>query len=179
MMRGSRASAVAIAMRCRWPPENWCGWRARCERSSETSSSSANARAPLGPRHARVNAERLGHDVLDRHGRVERRERILEHGLDLLADRRRIPGLQRRELGSGEADRARWDRHEPEHRVGDRGFAGARFTNQAECLAGPDRERRALHRVERRAPQVQAGTLAEGDLELVDLEHGITFMRCP
>jgi hypothetical protein len=42
---GVNASAEAMAMRCRWPPENWCGCRPRCSSDSETSFSSSMALA--------------------------------------------------------------------------------------------------------------------------------------
>ena len=42
---------------------------------------------PLLPLPAAVDAQRFGHDVTDRHPRVERRERILEDDLHLTSQR--------------------------------------------------------------------------------------------
>ena len=101
---GSRASARAIAMRCRWPPEN-----SRGNRSA----------APAGRPHLlqqvpdplrRVlhrdipHRQRFGEDRLDRHRRVQRGVRVLEHHLDLRRQRRGVPsGTAARCPGPGRA----------------------------------------------------------------------------
>ena len=86
---GSVASARAIEMRCRWPPENWCGnFSASAAASPTELSSSATrsasrrsfsaARAAFGEA---VLAQRLGDDVLHLPARIEARVRVLEDHL--------------------------------------------------------------------------------------------------
>src|SRR5262249_18907351 len=82
-----------------------------------------------------VDAQRAGHDLPDRHSRVERRVRILEHRLDLAAQvpERRV--LLGRQLLALEADRAGRRRLELKDRAAKRGLAAARLADDAERLA--------------------------------------------
>ena len=84
---GVSASARAMPMRCRWPPENSCGNRELIDGSRPTSRSSSLMRfVDLLVVHA-VRAHRLGEDVADRQPRVERGHRVLEDDLQVAADR--------------------------------------------------------------------------------------------
>ena len=52
MNEGSTASALAIPMRCRWPPENSCGNRFACSGDRPTVRSSSFTRClPASPRY--------------------------------------------------------------------------------------------------------------------------------
>src|SRR5438132_1695454 len=83
---GLTASARAIATRCRWPPESWCGyfWAIVCggtrptvrRRSSTTASTSPRAAIPVDP-------QRPFQVVLHLLDRVQRGKRILEDHLHL------------------------------------------------------------------------------------------------
>src|SRR5262249_26296922 len=81
--------------------------------------------APATP--AVVDAQRLGHDLPDRHSRVERRVRILEHRLDLAAQVPERRALLGRQLLALEADRAGRRRLELQDRAAERRLAAARL----------------------------------------------------
>ena len=82
-----------------------------------------------------VDAQRLG----DRSGhgvaRVERRVRVLEHGLDTPPERHQVGPVHRREVGAVEADRSRRRRFQAEQQVGGGRLARTRLAD--------DRDRRA------------------------------------
>ncbi len=84
---GRRASARAIPIRWRCPPENSWGKRQRCSGLRPTSWSSSATR---WYRCARVpdvmDLERFGDDVADQHPRAQRAERVLEDDLELRPD---------------------------------------------------------------------------------------------
>ena len=78
-----------MPIRCRWPPENSCGKRLRCWRVEADQLAAVRSRVRgrrCGPGDL-VHPQRLADDLADRQPRVERGERVLEHDLDLLADR--------------------------------------------------------------------------------------------
>ena len=84
---GSRASARAIPIRWRWPPENSCGKRSRCSGFRPTRESSSRELL-LEPRRATpASAQRRGEDLAHALARVQRRLRVLEDHLHLPADR--------------------------------------------------------------------------------------------
>ena len=85
---GSSASARAMPMRCRWPPENAWGYRLACSGCSPTSVSSSRTRRARSAGGTPCASQRLGEDVADRQPRIERRHRILEHHLQVAADRK-------------------------------------------------------------------------------------------
>ncbi len=93
-----------------------------------------------------VDQHRLGQDLLDRHARVEARERVLEDHLHLPAQ-----GPQRRPSVAGDvaaldADRAaaRLDQPQREPRQG--GLAAAALAHHRQRLAGGDAQRHAVDR---------------------------------
>ena len=81
---GSGASARAMPMRWRCPPENSCGWRRIASRGSCTLSSRAATRSvELGAVGGEAEIDdRLGQHVAHALARVEAAERVLEHHLD-------------------------------------------------------------------------------------------------
>ena len=94
---GCMASARAIAMRWRCPPENWCG--KRLAKSRIEADRVEPFRRHRRRRRARVDQpvrdRAFGDRVADPHARIERGERVLEHHLDprrALA-RRRPPAI--------------------------------------------------------------------------------------
>ena len=94
------------------------------------------------------SADAFADDLLDRHPRRQRRERILEHDLHPPAHR-----AQRRAVGVVEAraferDAAGGDRLQREQRHAERRLARARLADDAERLAALQLERRVAHRVE-------------------------------
>ena len=108
---GCVASARAIEMRWRWPPENWCGNFSRVgggqpDRAQQLGRRVACA-APRSSLHEAVLAQRLGDDVLHLPARIQAGVRVLEDHLHApaqhrapaadahvagVADRRRRPG---------------------------------------------------------------------------------------
>src|SRR6516225_8513419 len=98
-----------------------------------------DALAHCGPAETKA-AQRLGDDLGDGEPRVERRHRILEHGLQMLAMR---PHGALAELGhvlaeKGDAARARRDELEDQTRQG--ALATTALADDAERLAALDRE---------------------------------------
>src|SRR6059036_2468626 len=83
--RGEMASARAMAMRWRWPPENSWGNRSRERGQPDHVEELGHSRGHRRAIEALVGDERLGDDGIDPHARIERGERVLEDGLDALA----------------------------------------------------------------------------------------------
>ena len=130
------ASARAMLMRWRWPPENWCGNRRCCSGRRPTSSNSSSTRAARSAGRAGVHQlERRAHRVAGALARVERGERVLEDDLQTLALAPQRLALERAELRGTEANRAGRDRREPHHGERGRRLARARLAD--------DRQRRA------------------------------------
>ena len=75
--------ARAMPIRCRWPPENSCGYRRRAAAGSPTASSRplTFSRELLRAAAEAVRAQRLGEQRLDVLPRVEAAQRVLEHHL--------------------------------------------------------------------------------------------------
>ena len=94
--RGCVESARAIEIRCRWPPENWCGYFAPSARARPTCASSAATREATSARGRlrRLREDRLGDDVGDAPARIEARVGILEDHLHA-APRRALRGAGR------------------------------------------------------------------------------------
>ena len=88
---GSGASALAIATRCRWPPESSkriAVPEALRGRQAGVLERGRGAQDALAARHA-LHAQRLLHELAHAHARVERLVRILEHHLHLAPQRAR------------------------------------------------------------------------------------------
>src|SRR5581483_8817513 len=88
-----------------------------------------------------VHAQRLGDDVPDRHPRIERGVRILEHDLELAPKAAQRGTSLGRQLLTPEPHRARRRLHELEHRSPQRRPAASRLADDAErlCRAEPER----------------------------------------
>ncbi len=89
MRSGSAASARAMPMRWRWPPENsWGQRRGGVARQPDLVEQRVDPRRQVGGRPGEAEiADRLGEDVAHPHARIEARERVLEHHLHAPAQR--------------------------------------------------------------------------------------------
>src|SRR5476649_2325506 len=133
---GRLASARAIEMRWRWPPENSCGYL----RPSAGVSFTCSNRSPTCFSRSALSLERpkarLGDDVEHAPARIEAGERVLEDHLHP-APQGRVRAL----LAPGghivavELDAAIRRRIEPDHEAGDRRLAATRLAHQRKCLA--------------------------------------------
>jgi hypothetical protein len=86
-----------------------------------------------------VDHQRLGDDVVDRHARVERAHRILEHELDAPAELLQRVALQLQRLGElvafVEQDASGVGRERAHDDLGQGGLAAAGFADQPQALA--------------------------------------------
>ena len=166
---GSVASARAIEMRWRWPPENSCGILLAVQRrrgrrrvsSSPTRASSSAASRDAG-RSARIGSATMS---LDAPARVEARVRVLEDHLHAPAQ---LPALGRAarvramSMPSKMIGAAR-RRVEPDDQARDRGLAAAGLADERQRLAAADREGR------RRRPRAAAAAARRSSTRL---SHG-------
>ena len=132
---GSTASARAIPIRWRWPPENSCG---KAIQMLGMQADPVDQRAALGLdlilRHA-ADPQRRGQDLGHALARVERRLRILEDHLHLAPDRLQLAASGSGDVLSAEADRARGRVDQPHQRADQRRLAASGLADDAERLA--------------------------------------------
>ena len=169
---GPQASAMAMVMRCRWPPENWCGIgvdAARRVRNADAVQQREGLLAGLRRGQAAVQPQRFGHLPADAVHRVERGHRLLEDHADAVAaDAAHVAVALADELLALEADAAadfgvfRQQAHERHH--GHR-LAAAGFADQAEGRAGFERKAHVAHRIGRAAMGLQP------HVQVVDFEQ--------
>ncbi len=95
-----------------------------------------------------VRPDRLGHDVADGPARIQARIRILEDHLHALVQRAPRRRAQDPRVLPGEANDAARRRVESDDHPRDRRFATARFADECQRLAGTNRQRDAVHRVQ-------------------------------
>src|SRR5881397_1437802 len=170
---GSQASAMAIIMRCRMPPLNWCGYcgsrRAGSGMPTMESSSASRARAAVGAIPRCVSSP----SVIWRP--------IVSTGLSEVMGSWKIIAIslpdaphrffvQRQEVAPLEEDAAADDaagrrRHEPHDRERADRFAAARLTDERDRLALRDVPRHAVHRAD------DAAARHELRLEVNDVEE--------
>src|SRR5439155_1103042 len=108
---GSTASARAMAMRWRWPPENSCGYFLK----DSAVGVFAHSRRQLRRRNLFVRKHCLGNGVEHRHAGIERSIRVLENHLEAGA---LFPQFIPAELGqvpAGENDRTVGWRNQTQH----------------------------------------------------------------
>ena len=174
---GSAASARAMPMRWRWPPENSCGQRLTASRGSRTTSirraTRASRSAPdLARPKLRIGSARIS--------RTRRRGLRLEKGSWNTTCMRRRSGPQcaggeivdalavQDHLPAGDVEQA-------QDAAADRRFAASGFADQRQRLALVDGEGHAVDGIDRgRIRAEQARAHREVLLEIVDLEqrHG-------
>ena len=151
MNSASEASARAIAMRWRWPPENSCGYfrpSSGCRPTSEQQFADAGADVALALDQVE-GADRLGDDGVDPEARIEARIGILEDHLDAAAQplpRLRLPRIRHRDAVDHDLARAR--RQQADDHARDRGLARAGFADERKGLALPDVEGDAVDRLQ-------------------------------
>ncbi len=171
---GRHASAMAIITRCRMPPDSWCGYSSSRRAASgmrTLSSMSSAARPRLGSRYRAVQAHRLGKLVADAQRRIERAHRVLEDHRDgLAADMRQLPLAQSEqrlavELEPRRGDPCRPRRQQAEQRQGRHALARSALADEAQRLAGIEREGHLARRPQR------VGFLPERHAEVFDAQH--------
>src|SRR5581483_4783031 len=107
----------------------------------------ADAALAVAARPLAVDEHRLLDDLPDRHARVERRVRILEDDLHLLAQLAQVVPARRRQLVAHEADGAAGRLQQLQDAVPGRRLAGAGLADEPERLALRDLERDAVDRL--------------------------------
>jgi len=108
--------------------------------------------------------ERLGDDLPDRHARVERRQRVLEHDLHHLAPLAQLPGVQPGQLLAVESHAARPQGRQSQNAPGEAGLSATGFADDAEGLPPGQGETDVLHRLQ--GLPAAAETPLGGDPEL-------------
>ena len=110
----------------------------------------ALARAPS------INAlgdDRLGEDVGDLKGWIERRIRILEDDLDIAGKSSPLPGSQASDVAAVERDRTAARLRQPKHRAADRRLSGAGLPHKTQGLSSSNLQRYALEDLWHRPPE--------------------------
>ena len=122
---------------------------------------------PLPPRRVvPYEPQRLVERLADRHARVERAHRVLEHHLHVPPVGAARRPVERRDVLPAEEDFAPGNRLEEHERLRDRRLAAAALAHDAERFALGEREAHPLHRL-----QGLLARAAVGDVEIVDLEE--------
>ena len=171
---GSAASARAMPMRWRWPPENSCGRRSSASRGRPHGVDQRHeARGEVGGGFGEAEiADRLGQDVAHSHARIEAGERILEHHLDAAAHAAQPAGRQIVDAPAVQHHLARGDVEQPQDGAADRRLAAAGFADQRQRLAARDLERHAVDRVDDVFPAAeQAAAHRKVLFQIVDLKQ--------
>ena len=110
-----------------------------------------DARAQLASLRDPVYPQRLADDVAAAHLRVERRVRVLEHHVQLAAQRPHLPPREVRDVHAAQADLAGGRLRQSHHAVRDRRLAAARLADEPEQLAVLQHERDVVDRVHDRS----------------------------
>src|SRR3954468_20081324 len=133
----------------------------------------SDARAALLRVADAVHAQRLADDVAGRHARIERRERILKDDLHLPSVGAQLRLGEMRDIRAVDLDLPRSRLDQPQDRATNGGLAAAGLAHQRERLAGADRERHAIDRIDVTGRAAQQALLdREMLLEVRDLENG-------
>ena len=112
--------------------------------------------------------QRLGQNLTHRHRRIQRRVRILEDNLDVLADVAPFPPRCVTDLPTIKLYGSGGDRGKAEHRPAERGFARTGLADEADSFIRPDVDRDVMNRSESLVPQPAAGI---GDFHASDVEQ--------
>lgn len=99
-----------------------------------------NAVAPLGAASDPMDVERLGDQRPDGPAWIKRCQRILKHHLNIAAMRAQLVPGQPAEIDAAEPHAAALGLDQARDRAPQGGLAAAGLTDQAQRLAGPDRE---------------------------------------
>ena len=125
--------------------------------------------AHLRARHIALRGKWQGNDLLHRAARIERGERVLEHRLD---QPRPLPPVHAVQAPSVDTHLAGTCRQQAEDHACEGGLAAAGLADDAEHLAGRQRERHAVHGPDRPCGREHAATAAEFAADIHDLDGG-------
>src|SRR5947199_2231158 len=121
-----------------------------------------------------VDHEGLADDRPDRHSRIQRRVRVLEDDLHLLAERAQRALVQRGDVLALEGDLARGRLDQSQDRAAGGGLAAARLAHEPQRLARHDVERHVVDGVDpRHLAREETAADREVLLEVLDLEEGL------
>ena len=143
---GFSASARAMPMRWRWPPENSCGYRPAWLGDSPTSvsSSATRSRAACSARDA-VHRQHFHEHRPHAEARVEARVRILKDDLHLPPQPSHLAIRQRGQFLPFELDAAFGGFDQPEHAASGGRLAAPAFADQTQHFTGLHRKRHAVY----------------------------------
>ena len=128
----------------------------------------------------RLGDEPLADDVADRHPRVERADRVLEHDLHPAAEPLELVALLVEDVLAPQRDRARGGRQQLQQRLAQRRLAAARLAHEAQDLAGTDVEGDAIDGAH--VAHVPAHDAAEDGVvldQVLDRRRAARPGRCP
>ena len=146
---GDTASARAMPMRWRWPPENSCGIAAHVvglQADGLQQLDDALFELPPGRRQP-MDDQRFADDRADGHARVERGERVLEDDLHVAAQRAQRAAGERRDDRCPRTRSRPGRLDQPQDAASGGRFAAAGFADEAQRLARGDLEADAVDRV--------------------------------
>src|SRR5947209_12194555 len=136
--------------------------------------------ARLGGGREIVNDEGFADDGADRHARIERGERILEHELHVPPHRAQIVATELANVLTVEADLAVGRLDQAQHAAARGRLAAAGFADEAEGLAAIDRERHAVDRIDAAdLARQQAAEHGEMFLQAADAEQRFAHDAAP
>ena len=134
---------------------------------------------PAGLVAEAVDAEALGDDLLDRHARGERAVGVLEHHLHVAAQAAELAVLPALDV-LAEEDDAALGGDQPHDGERERGLAGARLADDAEGLAGADRDGGVVDRLDvADGAAEQAAADREPDAQVLGLDDRRRRRRGP
>ena len=170
MTRGDSASARAMQMRWRWPPENSWGCRRICSGiRPDAAEELGDAVAPLGAAGDAVDRQRLADEVADGHARVERRRRGPGRPSGCRAGSGASPPGSRPRVGRPAMATSPLPGNQVHQGAAGGRLAAARLADERQGLARADVEADALDRVQPRdraaehaAPHVEARPSGRG-----------------
>ena len=147
---GSTASARAMPMRWRWPPENSLRIAGHVVRAQADGLQQLDdALFELLPGFGQpVNDQRLADDRADIHARIERSIRVLKDDLDVAAQQAKFIGPQRPNILAFKMDLARGRFDQAKHAASGGRFAAAGFADQTKRFAAVDMKIDAVHRMD-------------------------------
>ena len=174
-IRGSTASARAIATRCRCPPESSCGYLAATSsdrHEADRVQQLERARPHLSARDDVMDAQRPLNVVAHGLDRVQRVEGVLEDDLHLRAVVEDVaPPLDPGDVAPFEQDGAVGRGVQPCEQPRDGALAAPALADQRRDRAGPELERDVVDGVHVRAPSAQRASDREALAELPHLER--------
>jgi hypothetical protein len=112
-----------------------------------------------------VSVEALGHNVADRHPRIERTNRILEDDLHIAPRPFQRPPAKLHEVSAVNHDLAGGRLHEPDQRPAERRLPAARLSNESNRLPWQHIEVDSIHRADLASDSLQH---AMPDREVLD-----------